>query len=143
MPTDDDPNHYQHGGTHYSESAYQVWDFCALNAIPFLEGSAIKYVTRSRKKHPTPVEDIRKAIHFVEKIRSLYMRHNYVPNGFLQLVPLQELTITNARRLARENHLDELEEHAIIMVCTWKGVRDLDQIVELLTILRDRPTPAR
>lgn len=141
--TTDDPNTYQHGGKHYSESAYQVWDFCALNAIPFLEGSAIKYIARSRKKHATPTEDIRKAIHFVEKIRSLYDGHYYIPHGFFHVVPTQELTVMNARRLAEANHLDELETNAIVLLCVWQGIRDLDQLIELLIVLRDRPTPAR
>lgn len=58
-------NETQHGGSHYKNLAVQPWDFIDGNNIPFLEGSAIKYLSRWRDKGG--VQDLRKAIHFIEK----------------------------------------------------------------------------
>jgi UDP-3-O-acyl-N-acetylglucosamine deacetylase len=58
-------NETQHGGTHYKALRIQPWDYIDANDIPFLEGSAIKYLTRWRDKGG--VEDLRKAIHFIQK----------------------------------------------------------------------------
>ena len=59
-------NDIQHGGTHYKNKAIQPWDYIVLNNIGYLEGSVIKYVSRWREKGG--VEDLRKAIHCLEKI---------------------------------------------------------------------------
>jgi hypothetical protein len=58
-------NKIQHGGSHYKGLAIQPWDYIEANCIPYLEGSAIKYLTRWREKGG--VEDLKKAIHFIEK----------------------------------------------------------------------------
>lgn len=58
-------NDTQHGGDHYKGKAIQPWDYIEANNIPFLEGSAIKYLTRWRDKGG--VEDLRKALHFIQK----------------------------------------------------------------------------
>nr|WP_315210780.1 DUF3310 domain-containing protein [uncultured Albidiferax sp.] len=58
-------NAVQHGGDHYKALAIEPWDYIVANNIPFLEGSAIKYLTRWRAKGG--VQDLRKALHFVQK----------------------------------------------------------------------------
>lgn len=58
-------NDKQVDGDHYRTKAIQPWDYIEANGIPFLEGSAIKYLTRWRDKGG--VADLRKAIHFIEK----------------------------------------------------------------------------
>ena len=64
---DRDPtaNDKQWGGTHYKKLKIQHWDYVEANNIPYLEACAIKYLTRWRDKGG--VEDLRKAIHFIEK----------------------------------------------------------------------------
>lgn len=59
-------NNYQHGGNHYKKMKIEVWDFIAANDIGFLAGNAIKYVARYKDKNG--VEDLKKAIHFIEKL---------------------------------------------------------------------------
>ncbi|MGL6095362.1 MAG: DUF3310 domain-containing protein [Fimbriiglobus sp.] len=61
-------NDVQHGGNHYAKPI-QVWDFIAANGIPYLEGNAIKYLSRWRNKGG--VEDLKKAKHYVEKLIEL------------------------------------------------------------------------
>ena len=67
------PNNTQVGGNHY-KMAIEPWDFIAANNIPYLEGSAITYLTRHREKGGKA--DLEKAIHFIQKIIS----HDY--SGF-------------------------------------------------------------
>lgn len=58
-------NAVQHGGDHYKAMAIEPWDYIVANEIPFLEGSAIKYLTRWRTKGG--LLDLKKALHFVQK----------------------------------------------------------------------------
>lgn len=58
-------NKKQAGGSHYMNKPIQPWDYIEANGIPFLEGCAIKYLTRWRDKGG--VLDLKKAIHFIEK----------------------------------------------------------------------------
>jgi len=56
----------QHGGDHYKGFAIQPAEFCYKNDIPYLEATAIKYLCRHGKKNG--LEDLRKAIHFIEML---------------------------------------------------------------------------
>ena len=58
-------NDKQYGGDHYRQLKIQVWDYVEANKVPYLEACAIKYLTRWRDKGG--LEDLRKAIHFIEK----------------------------------------------------------------------------
>jgi len=58
-------NDKQVDGTHY-KSTIECWDYILANNIGYLEGTAIKYLTRWRKKGG--ITDIKKAIHFLEKL---------------------------------------------------------------------------
>ena len=58
-------NDRQVGGAHYKASI-ECWDFILANNLGYLEGTAIKYLTRYKKKNG--VEDLKKAIHFIEKL---------------------------------------------------------------------------
>lgn len=57
-------NQKQVGGYHYKDMCIQPVDFIEANKIPFIEGSAIKYICRHSRKNGA--EDIKKAIHFLE-----------------------------------------------------------------------------
>lgn len=59
-------NEIQHGGNHYKKQTIQVWDYITQNDIPYLEGNAIKYLSRWRDKGG--LEDLKKALHYVQKI---------------------------------------------------------------------------
>jgi hypothetical protein len=58
-------NDIQHGGNHY-KTPIEVWDFVEANDLGFLDGTAIKYLARWKKKNG--LEDLRKAIHYVNKL---------------------------------------------------------------------------
>jgi hypothetical protein len=59
-------NDKQIGGDHYKKHGIQPWDYVLANNLGYLEGTAIKYITRWRDKGG--IDDIRKAIHFLEKL---------------------------------------------------------------------------
>lgn len=58
-------NEKQVGGSHY-KSTMECWDYIMSNNLGYLEGTAIKYLTRWQKKNG--VEDLKKAVHFIEKL---------------------------------------------------------------------------
>jgi hypothetical protein len=59
----------QVAGTHYKKNAIQPWDYVAANNLGYFEGSAVKYLTRWKDKGG--VDDLRKAVHFIEKLIEL------------------------------------------------------------------------
>lgn len=56
----------QVGGDHYVNMAIQPLEYILANNIPFVEGAAIKYISRWRNKGG--VQDLRKAIQTLEVI---------------------------------------------------------------------------
>ena len=63
----DDPYLKQISGTHYMYMEIQPAEFINKNKLLFAEGSAIKYICRHSQKGG--VEDIDKAIHYLEMIK--------------------------------------------------------------------------
>lgn len=63
-------NEKQIGGDHYKINAIQPWDYIIANNLGYLEGTAIKYITRWKSKGG--IADIDKAIHFLEKLKETY-----------------------------------------------------------------------
>ena len=60
-------NNKQIAGTHYSKYGdLQPWDVVIQWNLGYLEGTALKYIARWKDKNG--VEDILKAIHFLEKL---------------------------------------------------------------------------
>ncbi len=59
----------QVGGAHYKGFAIQPVEFIWRNGLGFCEGCAIKYITRWRSEGG--LEDLRKAIHYLELIISM------------------------------------------------------------------------
>lgn len=67
-------NSIQHGGDHYKAKAIQPWDYIVSNNLGFLEGNAVKYLSRWREKNG--IEDLRKAIHYIEKLIEIENERN-------------------------------------------------------------------
>ncbi len=60
-------NDKQHGGNHYKKYGdLQPWDVVIAWNLGYLEGTALKYIARWKDKNG--VEDIMKAIHFLDKL---------------------------------------------------------------------------
>lgn len=56
----------QIGGNHYVKMKIQPVDYIQANNIPFMEGSAIKYLSRWRDKGG--IQDLEKARHFIDML---------------------------------------------------------------------------
>jgi hypothetical protein len=59
----------QVGGSHYSKHKVQPWDYIYANNLCYFTGNCVKYVSRWRDKGG--VEDLKKAIHYLEKLIEL------------------------------------------------------------------------
>jgi hypothetical protein len=59
----------QIGGRHYKQLAIQPVEYIHANGIGYFEGNVIKYVSRWRDKGG--VEDLRKALHYLELLIEL------------------------------------------------------------------------
>lgn len=58
-------NDRQEGGDHY-QTTIQPWDAIVAWGLGFLDGNAVKYLARWRKKGG--VEDLKKARHYLDKL---------------------------------------------------------------------------
>lgn len=59
----------QHGGTHYKDLPIQPAEYIHANAMGYLAGNVVKYISRYKLKGGA--SDIRKAIHYCELILQL------------------------------------------------------------------------
>jgi hypothetical protein len=64
----------QVSGQHYKNYIIQPVEFIVKNDIAFLEANVIKYVCRHRNKNG--IEDLNKAIHYLELAKELYYGDN-------------------------------------------------------------------
>ena len=58
----------QIGGNHYAKHNIQPWDVVDEYSLNYYEGNIIKYILRHRDKNG--VEDLKKAMHYLEKLIS-------------------------------------------------------------------------
>lgn len=66
MYPDSEANKKQYGGTHYKQfKGFEPWDVITQWGLGYLDGTALKYI--ARWKHKNGLEDLKKAIHFLEK----------------------------------------------------------------------------
>lgn len=65
------PNDMQIGGNHYKNQKYEHWDFATdvTFSDSYLKGCCSKYIVRWRDKNG--IEDLQKALHYLDKIISL------------------------------------------------------------------------
>jgi adenine-specific DNA glycosylase len=65
----------QVGGNHYKKMNVEVYEFCMVNNIPFVEGNIIKYVCRYKDKGG--LDDLNKAKHYLEMLIESMADPNY------------------------------------------------------------------
>jgi len=65
----------QVGGNHYKDFKIQPIEFITVNDIPFCEANAIKYICRWKRKGG--IEDLDKAIHYIELAKQLHENGNH------------------------------------------------------------------
>ena len=66
------------GPSYYQRGSCDVWDFVREQGLNFHLGNAIKYIARAGYKTQSKIEDIEKAIHYLENElhheKDLYLR---------------------------------------------------------------------
>jgi hypothetical protein len=130
-------NNTQVGGTHYA-TQFQHWDFVHQFQLGYFEGQVTRYVTRHRRKKG--LEDLNKALHFVEKMIELHTTSVFSPTHTLP---------ADAYRLSdyvKANNLGEGEAQVMVRMTTWRHVVDLqvtkNLILDLIADYEGGPTPA-
>ena len=66
------------GPSYYQRGSCDVWDFVREQGLNFHLGNAIKYIARAGHKTQSKIEDLEKAIHYLENElhheKDLYLR---------------------------------------------------------------------
>lgn len=78
----------QVAGTHYLQKKIQPWDVIQANEMGFFDGNVLRYVMRYKEKNG--VEDLRKAIHYLEKLIEIECNRPLIPADFRDHVEEQE-----------------------------------------------------
>lgn len=138
-------NETQVGGTHY-KTQMQHWDLAADLGLGYFEGQITKYVTRHRSKKGE--EDMRKAMHFTDKLIEVAAAKRYVPRpglvsrvfgGWLYPAPLRSpavlLDLGLSWKYGQANKLDFYEVMAIQAVCNWRTLDDLRQLRDYVSLI--------
>jgi len=133
----ENPNSKQIGGCHY-QGAAQHWDWVADCYMGYHAGCATKYLVRSLKKHKLPVGDWEKALHFVQKLRSLPSSGSW----FFTALRLLRLWVRFTKEHAGvgvstkelQDSLDIPSHTTKIMhlLSIWVTRQDLDRITQLI-----------
>ena len=80
------------GPTYYQRGSCDVWDFIREQGLNFHLGNAIKYICRAGYKTDSKIQDLEKAIHYLENElhheKDLYFRAS---QGISYEVPIKEL----------------------------------------------------
>lgn len=59
-------NDVQIAGNHYKQHTYETWDVILDWGLGYLDGNAVKYLSRWR--HKGGVQDLKKAAHYIQKL---------------------------------------------------------------------------
>ena len=71
-----------HHPAHYTRGSIEVWDFIRDQQLNYHLGNAIKYICRAGHKSPsTKIEDLQKAIHYLENERAHLLSQQPVGTG--------------------------------------------------------------
>lgn len=121
---------YQIGGEHYKEGGYHHWNLVQRVRLGYLEGCTTKYVARCRKKEKL-VEDLRKAHHYLTKLREEATRDE--DQLALPYRPTIPEILVEVIEFSRANRLTPEETLYTWMLCTWDSLSDLEAAGKLLT----------
>lgn len=122
------PNDHQVGGSHY-KTPFEHWDLVIKVPFSYLEGCATKYVARWRKKG-TPVPDLKKALHFLNKIEE-------VGKPPVRALTFEEITL-EVSAFVVANGLGSEERRFTEILATWQEPEDLKEAWAILFLLLDQ-----
>lgn len=117
------PNTKQIGGDHYTTMAMQPFELISKIRPNFFVGNVIKYISRWRRKNG--LEDLQKALHYVEYIIENNIYQGEVPGAMIRLnkfyslnkMAPEEASIINSLYFnAPENALKKLKAYYVIQL---------------------------
>ncbi len=119
----------QVGGDHYKilDPNYQVWDFVWEINADFLIGTAIKYIVRwDQEKNGTPhrIEDLEKAISYIEKRVGFEASNNQISRGASTSGALE--------RFSRCNKLTAHQYAVLVLLTNWQTPVELQVPLQML-----------
>ena len=126
-------NDRQVGGTHY-KTAYEHWDLVLAVGLGYMEGQATGYVARWRRKNG--LEDLSKALHYVEKLIECRARAAQILRRASHGVALEEIW-----KFSVANDLSSLERVFMERLAVWRTLGDLETARELLLQIMAEATP--
>lgn len=118
----ENPNTKQVGGDHYRQknAEYQHWDLMIDNIGPgYLVAVATKYLTRYQIAG-NPEKDLGKALHYIEKLASLYR-----PGGKFEHRLPPERTPINFTRFAKDHDLTGDQVHAFHLLLGYTSLSEI------------------
>ena len=110
-------NETQVGGSHY-KTEYEHWDLAIVCQLPYMEGTATKYVARWRKKNG--LEELQKALHYHDKLLEV-ATCTWSPRVMKQAEITKEV-----QRFALANKLCREEEEYIHLLCSYRSKLELE-----------------
>ena len=124
-------NEKQVGGSHYA-GEYQHWDWAIDINLPYLESGATKYISRWRDKGG--VQDIQKAIHYMEKAleafslgrhqnRSLFCTGYSADHEYARKKTAKFLS-------SSKEHRTPSEIDVILNIASWRHKTDLYRLLD-------------
>ena len=121
----------QVGGAHYdNKDKPQHWDLIDEFKVPYLEGTATKYLCRWKKKNGK--EDLLKALHYVNKIFDLYS----CKNGRMSRVNVPYLDVYEFLENSEITCVKTREAFSLLL--RWKDDFDLRFTIRLIDgLIRD------
>ena len=123
-------NKHQVGGRHY-KAEFQHWDWVAYVGLGYFEGQITRYVMRWQKKNG--VEDVKKAIHYTEKLMEL-VGEIHVGNCVLRTKGTEDAT----KWFFKSSKVQDREQLICRAVLDWRTMEDLHVVHGLITnLLKD------
>lgn len=113
----------QVGGDWYNArpGVTQHKDYCAAVRAPYFEGSSSKYVMRWQRKGG--VQDLEKAIHFIEFRMAAYSQGFYPWNGCSKQSKLFD-------KFLKDNNVPDDEASIIDLILHWQDMKDLEKAIK-------------
>jgi hypothetical protein len=131
-----DANSYQVGGQHY-KTTYEHWDMVLNTGMRYLEGQATKYLSRWRKKNG--MEDLRKALHYVNKLIEAYGTGRAKAPG---PHPTYDKVLRDVESFGQANGLSPEEVALVRELALWQSGSTLRNVRDRLLALMDVAEPA-
>jgi hypothetical protein len=115
------------GGDHYKKQVKETWDLWLEAGLCVWSGNITRYIARRRRS--TRIEDLRKALHYCEKVREAMTRgHVFRANPLSQPESFQRMEAVE--NFVRLNGLKHLEAQAIFAIVRWEMSGAFEHVIQ-------------